>query len=94
MWRFARVFAADPDKKHAEYMKETIADKFANVSTLDRKDLWAYLVGEKESSAKIDITMATVVPRFQVSHVDIFTGDFGGNAADLQPSQTVSNDSL
>ena len=44
-------------------MKETIADKFANVSTLDRKDLWAYLVGEKESSAKIDITMpAYVVP--------------------------------
>ena len=36
VWRFARVFAADPDKKHAEYMKETIADKFANVSTLDR----------------------------------------------------------
>ena len=63
VWRFARVFAADPDKKHAEYMKETIADKFANVSTLDRKDLWAYLVGEKESSAKIDITMpAYVVP--------------------------------
>ena len=63
VWRFARVFAADPDKKHAEYMKETIADKFANVSTLDRKDLWAYLSGEKDSSAKIDITMpAYVVP--------------------------------
>ena len=57
------MFAADPDKKHAEYMKETIADKSANVSTLDRKDLWAYLSGEKDSSAKIDITMpAYVVP--------------------------------
>jgi hypothetical protein len=47
---------------------------------------------KQSKSAKIDITMATVVPRFQVSHVNIFAGNFSGNAADLEPSRAFSND--
>jgi hypothetical protein len=43
-------------------------------------------------SAKINISLAAVVPRFQVEHADIFSGDFGGNAADLEPSRTFSDD--
>jgi hypothetical protein len=49
---------------------------------------------KQSKSAKINISMATVVPRLQGSHDNIFSGDFGGNAADLQPSRTVSNDLL
>jgi hypothetical protein len=58
-----------------------------------------YLSGsgkKRDKHSKIDITMATVVPRLptEVSHQDIFSGDFGGNAADLAPSLPLSNDLL
>jgi hypothetical protein len=42
-------------------------------------------------SAKINITMAAVVPRLQISYADIFSGNFGGNAADLASSRTFSD---
>jgi hypothetical protein len=47
---------------------------------------------KQSKSAKINIAFATVVPRFQGSHDNIFSGDFGGNAADLEPSRAFSND--
>jgi hypothetical protein len=43
---------------------------------------------KQSESAKINIALATVVPRVQVDHADIFSGNFGGNAADLAPSRT------
>jgi hypothetical protein len=43
---------------------------------------------KQSKSAKINIALATVVPRVQVDHADIFSGNFAGNAADLAPSRT------
>ena len=57
IWFFAKFYAANPKAAHPAYMKEALAAKFAQISLLDRKDLLAYLTGEVDTSANIDVNI-------------------------------------
>ena len=57
IWFFAKFYAANPKAAHPAYMKEALAAKFAQISLLDRKDLLAYLTGEVDTSANIDVNV-------------------------------------
>ena len=57
IWFFAKFYAANPKAAHPAYMKEALAAKSPQISLLDRKDLLAYLTGEVDTSANIDVNI-------------------------------------
>jgi len=70
IWYFIKYHVANPDAAHTAYMKAAIAAGFSTLSMLDRKDLIAYLTGERATSDRIDITVPVIVDEEGVSTVD------------------------
>ena len=70
IWYFIKYHVANPDAAHTAYMKAAIAAGVSTLSMFDRKDLIAYLTGERATSDRIDITVPVIVDEEGVSTVD------------------------